>query len=83
VQAVAGGLDGGGREELSVTAAATRAIWHKSSYSACNGNCIEVAEIYPGLIRVRDTKDAGGGPVLEFSATAWQSFLHTVKKGNS
>jgi hypothetical protein len=78
VQAAAGGLDGGGREGRLGTAVST-VLWHKSSYSACNGNCVEVAELRPGLIGVRDTKDAGRGPVLEFGAAAWQSFLYSVK----
>jgi len=74
-------LDGGGHEELPDTAASTRLVWSKSSYSACNGNCVEVAELHPGLIGVRDTKDAGCGPVLAFGADAWQSFINDVKKG--
>lgn len=80
VQAAAGRLDGGGREELPSTTASTP-LWHTSSYSACNGNCVEVAELRPGRIGVRDTKDAGCGPVLEFTAAAWQSFLGSVKEG--
>jgi hypothetical protein len=80
VQAAAGGLDGGGHEELPGSTASTP-LWRKSSYSACNGNCVEVAELHPGRVGVRDTKDAGCGPVLEFTATAWQSFLDSVRKG--
>jgi hypothetical protein len=74
----AGRLVGGGREEQ--LAAPRRPAWHKSSYSACNGACVEVAELQPGLIGVRDTKDAGRGPVLVFEATAWRSFLDNVKR---
>ena len=76
-----GGLDGGGREGQSASAASMRPAWHKSSYSACNGACVEVAELQPGLIGVRDTKDAGCGPVLVFEATTWRSFLDNVKMG--
>jgi len=75
----AGGPDGGGREELPGTTALMRSAWRKSSYSAYNGNCLEVAEIRPNVIGVRDTKDAGHGPVLVFEAADWRSFLDSVK----
>jgi hypothetical protein len=42
---------------------------------------VEVAELRPGLIGVRDTKDADRGPVLAFEAAAWRSFLDSVKEG--
>lgn len=74
-----GGRDGGS-EEAPATTASIRPTWRKSTYSACNGNCVEVAELRPGLIGVRDTKDAGRGPVMVFEAAAWSSFLESVKK---
>jgi hypothetical protein len=41
---------------------------------------VEVAELREGqLIGVRDTKDAGCGPVLVFPDVAWRSFVHSVK----
>jgi hypothetical protein len=70
----------GGSEDARVTTASMPSAWRKSSYSACNGNCVEVAELRPGLIGVRDTKDAGRGPVVVFAAAAWESFLESVKK---
>jgi hypothetical protein len=73
-------LDGGGCEELPGNTSSVRSAWRKSTYSACNGNCVEVAELRPGLIGVRDTKDAGRGPVMAFEAAAWSSFLESVKK---
>jgi hypothetical protein len=81
VQAATGGLDGGGPEVLPDATASTRPVWRKSSYSACNGNCVEVAQLRRDLIGVRDTKDAGRGPVLAFEGGAWRSFLDSVKKG--
>jgi len=62
-------------------ASLSKAVWRKSSWSACNGNCVEVAELRHDLVGVRDTKDAGRGPVLIFEAAAWGSFLDSVKKG--
>jgi hypothetical protein len=80
-RAAAGGLEGGGREELSGNTAPMPPAWRKSSYSACNGNCVEVAELRPDIIGVRDTKDVGQGPVLVFEATSWNFFLESIKNG--
>jgi hypothetical protein len=46
-------------------------MWRTSSYSAGQGNCVEVA---PGatVIHVRDTKDREGGH-LTFAASAWRA----------
>jgi hypothetical protein len=52
--------------------------WRKSSHSAANGGCVEVASAEPA-VGVRDTKQHGAGPVLEFSGAAWQAFLSDVK----
>ena len=56
-----------------------QAAWRKSSWSTYNGNCVEVAELRSDLIGVRDTKDAGAGPVLLFSGAVWRSFVARVK----
>jgi hypothetical protein len=34
-----------------------------------------------GTVAVRDTKDAGSGPVLLFTRTEWEAFLDGAKKG--
>jgi len=79
-RAAAGGLDGGGPELPGITTS-TRPAWRKSSYSAYNGNCVEVAGLGNGLVAVRDTKDARRGPTLVFGPEAWGSFLSAVKNG--
>lgn len=58
-----------------------QASWRKSSWSAYNGNCVEVAELRTGAIAVRDTKDREG-PVLVLDRTDWGSFLARVKSGD-
>ena len=71
---------GSGQERVDAAALA-RATWRKSSWSAHNGNCVEVAVLGGRLIGVRDTKDAGCGPVLFFAGAAWRSFVEDVKNG--
>jgi hypothetical protein len=58
------------------------ATWRKSSWSAVNGNCVEVAGLRGGLIAVRDTKDAGCGVVLTFGSRAWGAFVDALKDGD-
>ncbi|QHY96940.1 hypothetical protein SSPS47_17690 [Streptomyces sp. S4.7] len=51
------------------------AQWRKSSYSnGDGGDCVEVADAYPGLIPVRDSKTPTG-PVLLLTPTAWSDFV--------
>lgn len=53
--------------------------WRKSSYSTGNGGeCVEAGQV-PGAVLVRDTKDHGTGPVLDFGAAAWATFTGSVK----
>lgn len=54
--------------------------WRKSTYSSGNGgNCIEVAG-QARRVLVRDTRQAGTGPVLRFSPSAWRRFADQVKR---
>jgi Domain of unknown function (DUF397) len=54
--------------------------WRKSSYSGQGGgNCIEVAD-HAHRVIVRDTKQAGTGPVLRFTPDAWRQFADRVKR---
>ena len=68
--------------ENSWAAAAAQVPWRKSSWSASNGNCVEVATLRHGLVGVRDSKEAGRGPVLVFEGAAWMSFIESVKIGS-
>ncbi|MFC5664522.1 DUF397 domain-containing protein [Kitasatospora misakiensis] len=58
----------------------TEADWRKSSYSGGGGACIEVADGFPGVMPVRDSKDPNG-PALLFSADSWQTFVAAVRDG--
>ncbi|MEM7322977.1 MAG: DUF397 domain-containing protein [Actinomycetota bacterium] len=54
--------------------------WQKSSYcNPCCGNCVEVS-ISEADIRVRDSKDPGGG-TLTFTQEEWTAFVAGVKAG--
>jgi hypothetical protein len=52
--------------------------WRKSSYSYVNGNCIEVAMHADGLIKVRDSQNAGGS-TLAFGRVQWGIFVGGVR----
>ena len=56
-------------------------IWKKSSYSAHNGNCIEVAGHASDTVRVRDSKNPAGA-ILDFTVTGWGAFLGGVRNGD-
>lgn len=58
----------------------TTAMWRKSSYSgASGGDCLEVTDMHPGIVPVRDSKNPDG-PKLLFRATAWSAFVTGLKR---
>jgi hypothetical protein len=72
-----GGAERGSRLALGPGVAVT---WKKSSWSAHNGNCVEVAALPARSIGVRDSKDTAS-PILIFDHGAWRQFLLNVKNG--
>ncbi|MBB5915055.1 hypothetical protein BJY24_003922 [Nocardia transvalensis] len=53
------------------------ARWFKSSRSASNGQCVEVAFLDGGRVGVRDSKNPDG-PALVFTPGEWDAFLAGV-----
>jgi hypothetical protein len=53
--------------------------WRKSSHSGVdNGDCVEVADGYPGVVPVRDSKHPHG-PALLVPTGSWSAFVTGVK----
>ncbi|MGY4103928.1 DUF397 domain-containing protein [Nocardia sp. R16R-3T] len=56
------------------------ASWFKSSFSASNGQCVEVAHLDGGMVGVRDSKNSTG-PALTFTPVEWDTFIARAKDG--
>ncbi|WP_281369129.1 DUF397 domain-containing protein [Phytohabitans rumicis] len=54
--------------------------WRKSTRSAGNGQCVEIATMSDG-IAMRDSKDPEG-PILQFRAATWRDFVDSLRAGN-
>ncbi|WP_344948047.1 DUF397 domain-containing protein [Actinomadura miaoliensis] len=52
----------------------------QSRHNEPNGECVEVGRADDGIVGVRDTKQHGTGPVLEFSRGEWAVFVRKVRK---
>ncbi|MDH6579556.1 DUF397 domain-containing protein [Kitasatospora sp. MAP5-34] len=57
------------------------ASWRKSTFSGDSGDCVEVADGFPGVMPVRDSKDPYG-PTLIFPTDAWSAFVAGVRAGD-
>lgn len=56
--------------------------WRKSSWSAGNGSCVEVADLADSIVGVRNSRDnLPGCPVLTFSSAEWSAFIADVQDG--
>ncbi|GAA1923704.1 DUF397 domain-containing protein [Streptantibioticus ferralitis] len=56
------------------------ANWFKSTHSAANNECVEVA-MAGAWVCVRDSTDPHG-PMLSFTASAFASFVEDVQRNN-
>jgi hypothetical protein len=74
-------LDPGRRDDVSPADIAA-ARWRKSSWSAANGSCVEVAPLDGRRVGVRDTKALPRGPVLIVTNREWDAFLAGVRHGD-
>lgn len=63
---------------VAVTAGVSPFSWRKSSLSAANGNCVEVAQFPGRRVAVRDSKNPAAGPVI-LSAGDWRRFIDDIK----
>jgi hypothetical protein len=54
--------------------------WRTSRHSGSSANCVEVAAA-ARTVGVRDTKQRGRRPVLEFTGTRWRAFIDAAKTG--
>ncbi len=54
--------------------------WRTSRHSGSSANCVEVAAA-GCAVAVRDTKQRGRGPVLEFTDARWRAFIEAAKNG--
>jgi hypothetical protein len=57
----------------------TAAVWRRSSYSNTGGGeCVEVADGFPGAVPVRDSKSPGYALVIP--EAAWSAFVERLKR---
>ncbi|ADH68181.1 MULTISPECIES: DUF397 domain-containing protein [Nocardiopsis] len=54
----------------------TERVWHKASYSAASGNCVEVSEGSETLVRDTQNRELG---YLSAQASEWTALLAAVR----
>jgi hypothetical protein len=59
------------------TSVLSRTPWRKSSFSAANANCVEVA-MAPEVVGMRDSKDADGAVVV-VPVDSWARLVARVR----
>jgi Domain of unknown function (DUF397) len=58
--------------------------WRKSRRSNSSANCVEVGPVpVRRMVGVRDSKQHGRGPVLEFAPSEWTAFLAAIRDGRA
>ncbi|OQS15705.1 DUF397 domain-containing protein [Nocardia donostiensis] len=56
------------------------AQWYKSSHSADQDSCVEIAHLDADLVGVRDSKNPSG-PALVFTPDEWDAFTAGIVDG--
>ncbi|WP_335937064.1 DUF397 domain-containing protein [Streptomyces sp. PTD5-9] len=56
------------------------AVWHKSTYSGSNNDCVEHAALASGRQAIRDSKARSRGAHV-FGPAPWQAFVSAVRNG--
>lgn len=56
-------------------------LWQKSSFTANNGECFELAPLPDGGVAVRDSKNPSG-PHLCFTRGEWHAFKEGIGAGD-
>ncbi|OKK03308.1 hypothetical protein AMK26_17395 [Streptomyces sp. CB03234] len=64
---------------MSAYLAQNNLTWRRSSRSVGMNNCVEAARLDATRLAVRDSKNTARPP-LRFSATAWTSFVTSLKE---
>jgi hypothetical protein len=55
--------------------------WRKASASNGTGSCFEFAPSAGGGVLLRDSKDQGQGPILQFDRSEFEAFLKACNDG--